>query len=141
MYIKSNNKRDKNGISFLPEIKDNNENSSIHNNSNNFNLNDSSLNNSRRNLDILLRLPKINENVKFGKEPSYFNVNEFKNSMKHNISNHSIDLNNNKTQYSKKNYNNCNNNNSNMKKRMNEVKKNYISPYSKKTIANIIQIS
>lgn len=136
MYIKSNNKKEKNGISFLPEIKDNNENSSIHNNSNNFNLNDSSLNNSRRNLDILLRLPKINENIKFGKDPSYFKINEFKNSMKHNISNHSIDLNNNQTQYSKKNYNNPN-----IKKRIKEVKKNYISPYSKKTIANNIQIS
>ena len=62
------------------------------------------------------------------------NSNEFK-KMKHNISNHSIDngITLDFTQYEKKQV-------INIRKRINEVKKKYISPYSKKTIENNLVI-
>ena len=62
------------------------------------------------------------------------NSNEFK-KMKHNISNHSIDngMSSAFTQYEKKQA-------INIRKRINEVKKNYVSPYSKKTIENNLMI-
>lgn len=52
--------------------------------------------------------------------------------MKHNLSHQSLEIQIN-TQYSKKN-------NANMSKKMNELKKNYVSPYSQKIIQNNIKI-
>ena len=70
---------------------------------------------------------------------NYFNSNDFKNTMKHNISNQSLEININ-TQYSKRN-------NGNMSKKvtiklykMNELKKQYVSPYSQKKINNNIKL-
>ena len=89
---------------------------------------------SKKNQDSFLRLPKIPQKNKifgggfgFG---NFMNSNEFK-KLKHNISNHSIDkvLSSAFTQYEKKEK-------VNIKKRVNEVKKNYLSPYSKKIIEN-----
>ena len=91
---------------------------------------------SKKNQDSFLRLPKIPQKNKifgggfgFG-GINFMNSNEFK-KLKHNISNHSIDkvLSSAFTQYEKKEK-------VNIKKRVNEVKKNYISPYSKKIIEN-----
>lgn len=80
-----------------------------------------------------LKLPQVIRNeLKFNKAGSnYFNSNEFKTSAKHNISNQSIEININ-TQYSKRNVN--------MSKKMSELKKNYVSPYSQKIIFNNIKI-
>ena len=81
------------------------------------------------NMESFVKLPRIK--FQFGKEKgNYLNSNEFKNSLKHNLSNHSIDnIINIKTQYAKS-----------LRKRISEVKKNYVSPYSKKNIENNIQI-
>ena len=81
-------------------------------------------------IESFIKLPRIK--FQFGKEKgNYLKSNEFKNSLKHNLSNHSIDnnLSNIKTQYAKS-----------LRKRISEVKKNYVSPYSKKNIENNIQI-
>ena len=91
---------------------------------------------SKKNQDSFLRLPKIPQKNKiFGGDfgfggINFMNSNEFK-KLKHNISNHSIDkvLSSAFTQYEKKEK-------VNIKKRVNEVKKNYRSPYSKKIIEN-----
>ena len=92
---------------------------------------------SKKHQDSYLRLPKISHKQKiFGGMANFnlMNSNEFK-KMKHNISNHSIDngLSSVFTQYEKKQA-------INIRKRINEVKKNYISPYSKKTIENNLMI-
>ena len=83
-----------------------------------------------------IKLPKISNkgNKMWGDQHNFMNSNDFKRSLRHNLSNQSLD----KgiiasTQYEKKM-------NFNIKKIIKEVKKNYISPYSKKTIANNIQI-
>ena len=91
----------------------------------------------KNNQDSYLRLPKISENKYiFGNlaNLNLMNSNEFK-KMKHNISNHSIDngISLDFTQYDKKQV-------INIRKKMNEVKKKYISPYSKKTIENNLVI-
>ena len=91
---------------------------------------------SKQNQDSYLRLPKIPQKSKmfgFGAF-NFMNSNEFK-KIKHNISNHSIDkgMSSAFTQYEKKQK-------INIRKRINEVKKNYISPYSKKTIENNLLI-
>ena len=98
-----------------------------------------SFNNSmtKKNQDSYLRLPKIpQKNKMFGAFGpfNFMNSNEFK-KIKHNISNHSIDkgMSSAFTQYEKKPK-------INIRKRINEVKKNYISPYSKKTIENNLLI-
>ena len=86
---------------------------------------------SKKNQDSYLRLPKIaQKNNLFGEAINFLNSNEFK-KLKHNISNHSIDkvMESAITQYEKKQK-------FNIKKRINEVKKNYVSPYSKKIIEN-----
>ena len=86
---------------------------------------------SKKNQDSYLRLPKISQKNKlFGNAINFMNSNEFK-KLKHNISNHSIDkvMESAITQYEKKQK-------FNIKKRINEVKKNYVSPYSKKIIEN-----
>ena len=86
---------------------------------------------SKKNQDSYLRLPKIaQKNKMFGNAINFMNSNEFK-KLKHNISNHSIDkiMSSAFTQYEKKQV-------FNIKKRINEVKKNYVSPYSKKIIEN-----
>ena len=87
--------------------------------------------------DSCLRLPKISENKNsFGNlvNINLMNSNEFK-KMKHNISNHSIDngLSSVFTQYEKKQA-------INIRKKINEVKKKYVSPYAKKTIENNLLI-
>ena len=90
---------------------------------------------SKKNQDSYLRLPKIaQKNNLFGEAINFMNSNEFK-KLKHNISNHSIDkvISSGFTQYEKKQK-------INIKKRINEVKKNYVSPYSKKTIENNLVI-
>ena len=76
-------------------------------------------------------MPKIHEkNNNIFDAINFMNSNEFK-KLKHNISNHSIDkvMSSAFTIYEKKQK-------VNIKKRINEVKKNYISPYSKKIIEN-----
>ena len=85
----------------------------------------------KKNQDSYLRLPKIVQKKSlFGGIMNFMNSNEFK-KLKHNISNHSIDkvMPSAFTQYEKKQK-------INIKKRINEVKKNYVSPYSKKIIEN-----
>ena len=100
-------------------------------------MEDSENENSKQNINNqafadFVKLPRLN--FQFGKEKgNYLNSNEFKSSLKHNLSNHSIDniLNNNITHYKKgvKQY-----------KKLGEIRRNYVSPYSKKIIQNIIQI-
>ena len=128
----------------------------VNNNNNNYNYNkllpaiklnhinedskgEDSFNNSmsKKHQDSYLRLPKIAQKKKlFGGIGNFnlMNSNEFK-KIKHNISNHSIDngISSAFTQYEKKQE-------INIRKRINEVKKNYISPYSKKTIENNLMI-
>ena len=92
---------------------------------------------SKKKRDSYLRLPKIpQKNKMFGGigALNFMNSNEFK-KIKHNISNHSIDkgISSAFTQYEKKQK-------INIRKRINEVKKNYVSPYSKKTIENNLMI-
>ena len=90
---------------------------------------------SKKNQDSYLRLPKIaQKNNIFGEAINFLNSNEFK-KLKHNISNHSIDkvISSGFTQYEKKQK-------INIKKKINEVKKNYVSPYSKKIIENNLYI-
>ncbi len=92
---------------------------------------------SKKKQDSYLRLPKISQkNKMFGGigALNFMNSNEFK-KIKHNISNHSIDngISSAFTQYEKKQA-------INIRKRINEVKKNYVSPYSKKTIENNLMI-
>ena len=90
---------------------------------------------SKKNQDSYLRLPKIaQKNNLFGEAINFMNSNEFK-KLKHNISNHSIDkvISSGFTQYEKKQK-------IKIKKRINEVKKNYVSPYSKKIIENNLYI-
>ena len=91
---------------------------------------------SKKHQDSYLRLPKISQkNKMFGMGNfNLMNSNEFK-KMKHNISNHSIDngISSAFTQYEKKQA-------INIRKRINDVKKNYVSPYSKKTIENNLMI-
>ena len=85
----------------------------------------------KKNIDPHLKLPKIAEkNNNIFDAVNFMNSNEFKR-LKHNISNHSIDkvMSSAFTIYEKKQK-------VNIKKRINEVKKNYISPYSKKIIEN-----
>ena len=87
---------------------------------------------SKKNQESYLRLPKIQQKKSLfgGGAVNFMNSNEFK-KLKHNISNHSIDkiMSSAFTQYEKKQV-------FNIKKRINEVKKNYVSPYSKKIIEN-----
>ena len=86
---------------------------------------------SKKNQDSYLRLPKISQKKSlFGGVINFMNSNEFK-KLKHNISNHSLDkvISSAFTQYEKKQK-------INIKKRVNDVKKNYVSPYSKKIIEN-----
>ena len=92
---------------------------------------------SKKHQDSYLRLPKISQKNKiFGGigNINLMNSNEFK-KIKHNISNHSIDngISSAFTQYEKKQ-------SINIRKRINEVKKNYVIPYSKKTIENNLLI-
>ena len=85
----------------------------------------------KKNQDSYLRLPKIAQKKSlFGGIMNFMNSNEFK-KLKHNISNHSIDkvMSSAFTHYEKKQK-------INIKKGINEVKKNYVSPYSKKIIEN-----
>ena len=86
---------------------------------------------SKKNQDSYLRLPKISQKKSlFGGVINFMNSNEFI-KLKHNISNHSLDkvISSAFTQYEKKQK-------INIKKRVNDVKKNYVSPYSKKIIEN-----
>ena len=123
----SKKKDKKDNLLVLPNIKVINfnivEDSENENSKSNININ---------HIDSYVRLPKIGK-IKYGKETgNWLNSNEFKNSLKHNLSNHSIDgLNNSsiKTQYAKQ-----------LRKRIIEVKKNYVSPYSKKNIENNIHV-
>ena len=92
---------------------------------------------SKNHQDSYLRLPKISENKIILRNIANLNLmnsNEFK-KMKHNISNHSIEngVTSLFTQYEKKQV-------LNIRKKINEVKKKYISPYSKKTIENNLVI-
>ena len=127
----NNNNNNYNYNQFLPAIKLNHINEDS--------KGEDSFNNSmsKKHQDSYLRLKKISQKQKlFGGIANFnlMNSNEFK-KMKHNISNHSIDngLSSVFTQYEKKQA-------INIRKRINEVKKNYISPYSKKTIENNLMI-
>ena len=91
----------------------------------------------KNNQDSFFKLPKIRQNNKMFvgfAGMNFMNSNEFK-KIKHNISNHSIDngISSAFTQYNK-------NQKVNIRKRVNEIKKNYISPYSKKNIENNLMI-
>ena len=127
----TNNNNNYNYNKYLPVIKLNNINEDS--------KGEDSFNNSmsKKHQDSYLRLPKISQKNKiFGNMANFnlMNSNEFK-KMKHNISNHSIDngMSSAFTQYEKKQA-------INIRKRINEVKKNYVSPYSKKTIENNLMI-
>ena len=92
---------------------------------------------SKNHQDSYLRLPKISENKIILRNIANLNLmnsNEFK-KLKHNISNHSIEngITSLFTQYEKKQV-------LNIRKKINEVKKKYVSPYSKKTIENNLLI-
>ena len=120
-----NNKYNYNNI-LLPVLKLNNINEDS--------KGEDSFNNSsiiKKNQEQFIRLPKIAEkNNNIYDAVNFMNSNEFK-KLKHNISNHSIDkvMSSAFTLYEKKQK-------INIKKRINEVKKNYVSPYSKKIIEN-----
>ena len=120
-----NNKYNYNNI-LLPVLKLNNINEDS--------KGEDSFNNSsiiKKNPDKVIRLPKIAEkNNNIFDAVNFMNSNEFK-KLKHNISNHSIDkvMSSAFTIYEKKPK-------INIKKRINDVKKNYVSPYSKKIIEN-----
>ena len=120
-----NNKYNYNNI-LLPVLKLNNINEDS--------KGEDSFNNSsiiKKNQEQYIRLPKIAEkNNNIFDAMNFMNSNEFK-KLKHNISNHSIDkvMSSAFTIYEKKQK-------INIKKRINEVKKNYVSPYSKKIIEN-----
>ena len=128
----TNNNNNYNYNKFLPVIKLNNINEDS--------KGEDSFNNSmnKKHQDSYLRLPKISQKNKIFGNMANFNLmnsnNKFK-KMKHNISNHSIDneMSSAFTQYEKKQA-------INIRKRINEVKKNYVSPYSKKTIENNLMI-
>lgn len=138
--IQTFRKDDKEAKTILPEIKIKNIQQNQHTSSidkNNI-LEDSSIENSKRNLNTFLRLPKIPGHKKkmWKDNGNYLNSNDFKTSMKHNMSNQSIDnIKGGITHYEKKNPYSIN-----IRKRINQVKKNYVSPYSKKNILNNIQI-
>ena len=130
LNLKNNNNYNYKNI-LLPLIKLNNINEDS--------KGEDSFNNSmnKNNRDSYVRLPKIpQKNRMFGGfgALNLMNSNEFK-KIKHNISNHSIDkgISSAFTQYEKKQK-------ISIRKRINEVKKNYISPYSKKTIENNLMI-
>ena len=120
-----NNKYNYNNI-LLPVLKLNNINEDS--------KGEDSFNNSsiiKKNPDKVIRLPKIAEKSNnIFDAVNFMNSNEFK-KLKHNISNHSIDkvMSSAFTIYEKKPK-------VNIKKRINDVKKNYVSPYSKKIIEN-----
>jgi serine/threonine protein kinase len=125
MIKKKDTMRKDNNLRILPNIKVINYNI----------VEDDENENSKHNInhiDSYIRLPRIGK-IKYGKENgNLLNSNEFKNSLKHNLSNHSIDgLNNSsiRTHYIKQ-----------LKKRIINVKKNYVSPYSKKNIENNINV-
>ena len=127
----NNNNNNYNYNKFLPVIKLNHINEDS--------KGEDSFNNSmnKKHQDSYLRLPKISQKNKiFGGigNINLMNSNEFK-KIKHNISNHSIDngISSAFTQYEKKQA-------INIRKRINDVKKNYVSPYSKKTIENNLMI-
>ena len=156
--INNNNNQNNNCKTLKPKKEGSNPNLGLKNANNNYNYNyngvllpniklkninedskgEDSFNNSmnKKGQDSYLRLPKIpQKNKMFGVGPiNFMNSNEFK-KIKHNISNHSIDkgLSSAFTQYEKKQK-------INIRKRINEVKKNYISPYAKKTIENNLMI-
>ena len=119
---------------LLPLIKLNNKLNNINEDSKGEDSFNNSLNKNKQ--DTYLRLPKISQKNKlfgFGAF-NFMNSNEFK-KIKHNISNHSIDkgMSSAFTQYENKPK-------IDIKKRIDKVKKNYISPYSKKTIENNLMI-
>ena len=125
----NNNNNNYNYNKFLPVIKLNHINEDS--------KGEDSFNNSmsKKHQDSYLRLPKISQKNKiFGGigNINLMNSNEFK-KIKHNISNHSIDngISSAFTQYEKKQA-------INIRKRINDVKKNYVSPYSKKELRTII---
>ena len=123
IYTNNNSKKE----TILPNIKV--YNYSIMEDSENEKSND---NNSNQGFVDFVKLPRLN--FKYGKEKgNYLNSNEFKNSLKYNISNHSIDniLNNNKTHYKK---------NLSKHKKIGDIRKCYVSPHNKKVIQNIIKI-
>ena len=70
---------------------------------------------------------------------NFFNSNEYKNQIKHNLSNQSLEIQIN-TQYSKNNQNMSKKVNFRCKFKMNELKKNYVSPYSQKIMNNNVKI-
>jgi renal tumor antigen len=156
--INNNNNQNNNCKTLKPKKEGSNPNLGLKNANNNLNYNyngvllpniklnninedskgEDSFNNSmnKKGQDSYLRLPRIpQKNKMFGVGAiNFMNSNEFK-KIKHNISNHSIDkgLSSAFTQYEKKQK-------INIRKRINEVKKNYISPYAKKTIENNLMI-
>ena len=83
----------------------------------------------KQNMKSFSKLPRIN--FHYGKvKANYAGSNEFSSSLKHNMSNQSIgDISVINTHYSKS-----------LRKKPNLLRKDYISPYSKKNIENIIKI-
>jgi renal tumor antigen len=77
--------------------------------------------------DFIYKLPIIGNKFKLWGESNFINSNDFKRSMRQNLSKDNIEKMIN-TQYDKKNSYNA--------KKTKEFKKNYVSPYSRKTIAN-----
>lgn len=130
-------KIEKDTKSFLPEIRIHNMVSqNVVSSEKNILEDTASLENTKRNLITFVHLPKIvadpHKKKQWKEKGNYFNSNEFKLSVKHNMSNQSIDNIKGITHYDKKSIN--------IRKRVSQVKKNYVSPYSKKNIMNNIQI-
>lgn len=96
---------------------------------------DSSNENHRNNMKTYMKLPNIYKNdyaynkQNLKNESKFYNSNEFKNAIKHNISNNSIEMQ--KTQYV--------NPKQNMIKKMHDLKKAYVSPYSMRVMQNHIK--
>ena len=90
--IKQKNKNEKNGI--LPDIKVNiiyNENEKFKNNDSDFSDDE----NNKRNMMTYMKLPQIfgkDTNKNKNADSNYFNSNEYKNQMKHNLSNQSLGI-------------------------------------------------
>jgi len=128
-----NTQRKADKVSYLPDIK---VNIIVEANQKKNDSDDSDNENNKRSNITYLKLPPINKvndgNSKNAKAGSnFFGSNEYKNQIKHNLSNQSLEIQIN-TQYSK--------NNQNMSKKMHELKKNYVSPYSQKIMNNNVKI-
>ena len=118
--IKTIGKTNNNNDIYLPEIKI----KKSHNEVSKYDDSPPGISSKR---DFIYKLPIIGNKFKLWGEVNFINSNDFKRSMRQNLSKDNIEKMIN-TQYDKKNGYNV--------KKTKEFKKNYVSPYSRKTIAN-----